>query len=615
MAIAAACVAAAVLLRMAVDPWVQGSQFITILPAIVLASFFAGIRNGLVAVALATMSAWLLFGPGSQATAGDRIGAIEVCFFTAIGTVMAVAVGGLRMALREVARGARELQQSRDRLGDVIEGFPDAVLFYEGLAEDLRLTYANSAGADLLGQDRKEIIGRRDSDIISPADVAENRDALSSNRPLRITERLLETPKGNRCVEVRKFPLLAGAEGRAALLTIVRDVSEVRELEETIRQRHRIDALGQLTGGIAHDFNNLLAIAIGNIDLLEDESAFDADAKELLDSARNACLRGAELTSRLLAFARKQTLQPVATDINQLVADYTKLLARLLGADIDLRLRLADGIWSAIVDQAQLEAAITNLATNARDAMPKGGVLTISTRNEILETTYTNDHLDLKPGEYVAIEVSDTGQGMTPKVQKKAIEPFFTTKPEGHGTGLGLSMVFGFAKQSEGHVRIYSEPGEGTTVTLLLPRVASNGPEQRLDSATPPEAIPGETILVVDDNAGLRRMAARQLSSLGYRVLEAEDGPSALQVLEKESGVDLLLTDIVMPGGLNGAELGRKARQLRPELKLIYMSGFPEAAFGDRADLERDVILLRKPFRKVEIANRIREALSADSAS
>ena len=613
--IAAACVAAAAVMRVVVDPWVQGAQFITILPGIVLASFLAGIRNGLVAVVLSTISVWLLFGPSSHATAGDRIGGIEISLFAAISTVLAVVVGGLHIALREVARGARELQQSRDRLGDVIEGFPDAVLFYEGSGDDLRLAYANSAGATLLGQDREAIIGRPDTDIISPAHVAENREVLSSNRPLRITERLLETSNGTRCVEVRKFPLQANAEDGTALLTIVRDVTEVRELEETLRQRHRIDALGQLTGGIAHDFNNLLAIAIGNIDLLEDESPFDTDAKELLDSARNACLRGAELTRRLLAFARKQTLQPLATDINQLIADYTKLLARLLGADIDLQLKLADGIWPAIVDQAQLEAAITNLATNARDAMPSGGVLTISTRNEILETTYTRNYPDVEPGEYVAIEVSDTGQGMTPEVQKKAIEPFFTTKLEGHGTGLGLSMVFGFAKQSGGHVRIYSEPGEGTTVTLLLPRVTSSGAEQRSEPAAPSEAIPGETVLVVDDNANLRRVAVRQLSSLGYRVLEAEDGPSALDILEKDSSVDLLLTDIIMPGGLNGVELGRKARQIRSKLKLIYMSGFPESAFGDRADLERDVILLRKPFRKVEIANRIREVLDANVAS
>ncbi|HXH54114.1 MAG TPA: ATP-binding protein [Sphingomicrobium sp.] len=610
LAVAAASVALAAIARGALGTLIDQAQFVTFFPAVIVSALVAGVRGGLLAVALAAGVWWLWF----ASSLPDRgVGqAIAVGLFVLLSSIVVLIIGAMRVALSETRDRTSEIRRSMDLLRRVIDGMPDAIFLYEGREEELRFSYINSSGEAFLGRPRAEVIGKADKEIVDAAHASENCQVIASNQPLRVNERLLETAEGTRCVEIRKFPIKHVAAGGTGLLTIIRDVTDLRELEDSLRQRHRIDALGQLTGGIAHDFNNLLAIAIGNLDLAAEQEVTSADTKELLEDARNACLRGAELTSRLLAFARKQTLEPVTTNFNELLSDYTKLLTRLLGADIDLRLRLANNLWEAIVDRAQLEAAITNLATNARDAMPRGGRLIISTRNEVLEANYTANHPGLDPGKYVAVEVSDNGHGMTAEVQEKAVEPFFTTKAEGHGTGLGLSMVFGFAKQSGGHVRIYSEPGQGTTVTLLLPRAEGAGAGEATERLGPPRATREETLLVVDDNTSLRRVTVRQLTSLGYRVLEADDGPSALQVLREEGGIDLLLTDIIMPGGLSGVDLGREARQVRPDLKLIYMSGFPEAAFGDRADLEPGVVLLRKPFRKVELATRIREALGGD---
>lgn len=644
-AIAFALVSLAVLVWEIAAHSLNSAQFVTFFAAVILAASLGGTKSGLVAVVLSTASWWVFIGPAHQPAPPEGAGLAALALFLFVSSIVAVAIGTLRLALAESRRAqqgletwvrqrteelqdaneklrlvagdleqaislrTRELERSKNLLASVIEGIPDAVILLEGSGGDLRCAYVNSAAELILGRQREKLLGRRDIEVIDPVHAAENRQVLESGRPLVVRERFLDTSEGQGCFEVRKFPIALGKGSGTALLAIIRNITELRRLEDSLRQRERMDALGQLTGGIAHDFNNLLAIAIGNLDLLEDDAAFGAEEKELVDSARNACLRGAELTSRLLAFARRQTLQPVRTNINELIAEYGKLLQRLLGAHIDLRLQLADDLWHATVDRGQLEAAITNLATNARDAMAKGGKLIISTRNEILETSYTASHAGLAAGEYIAIEFVDTGEGMTPDVQARAIEPFFTTKAEGRGTGLGLSMVFGFAKQSGGHVRIYSEAGQGTTVTLLLPRTRKD----RSDKATHKRAVPcaaaGESILVVDDNASLLRVAVNQLAGLGYKVLSAFDGPMALRILGEHGDIDLLLTDIIMPGAMSGTELAREARRLRPDLKVIYMSGFPESAFDEDAQLDPDVVLLRKPFRKAELAENLREVL------
>jgi CheY-like chemotaxis protein/two-component sensor histidine kinase len=370
-----------------------------------------------------------------------------------------------------------------------------------------------------------------------------------------------------------------------------------------------MEAIGALTGGIAHDFNNLLAIVIGNLDILVERKKDDSDVKELGGEALDAALRGADLTQRLLAFARRQSLQPRQVDLNVLITDITKLLGRTIGQNIEITLDLEPNLAPVVVDPVQLDAALTNLATNARDAMPSGGSLIILTGNRRLDTDYAAEHAEVTVGDYAMVEVSDTGSGIEPEVLQRVFEPFFTTKPIGKGSGLGLSMVYGFIKQSGGHINVYSEPGIGTTFRLYLPQA-------RLPDKTPVATVAGaasavgggETVLAVEDNASLRRVVVRQLKEMGYRVLEAENAVTAMSVLEREP-VDLLFTDVVMATGASGIELARDALKRWPRLKVLITSGFPETKLNGNGDGPIPARLLNKPYRKEDLALAVRETL------
>ncbi|HEX3861801.1 MAG TPA: PAS domain S-box protein [Stellaceae bacterium] len=357
----------------------------------------------------------------------------------------------------------------------------------------------------------------------------------------------------------REFaPVLDGTDIPCAYIASVQDVTERRQTEEQLRQAQKMEAIGNLTGGMAHDFNNLLGIVIANLDLLRELKGEDADVDELSQEALGAAIRGAELTRRLLAFARQQPLQPRRVDVNELVGGITKLLGRTVGEDVEISLDLATDVWPTVVDPAQLESSLVNLANNSRDAMPSGGRLFVKTANSHLDADYAALYHDVAPGDYVEIQVHDTGTGMSAEIMGRIFEPFYTTKEQGKGTGLGLSMVFGFMKQSGGHINVYSELGLGTTFRLYLPRLAQEEVWYS-ESILVEEALGGtESILIVEDNTGLRRVAVRQIGGLGYRVIEAEDANVALELLEREN-VDLMLTDIVMPGGIDGIQLARQA--------------------------------------------------------
>jgi nitrogen-specific signal transduction histidine kinase/CheY-like chemotaxis protein len=389
----------------------------------------------------------------------------------------------------------------------------------------------------------------------------------------------------------------------------MQDITERREIEQQLIQAQKMEAIGNLTGGMAHDFNNLLGVISGNLFLLAEAVQGDAEQEELCRDALEAANRGAELTRRLLAFGRRQSLRPQATDINLLVAETTKLLTRVLGEDVSVELRLAKALRPTVVDPAQLEAAITNLVNNARDAMPKGGRLTIATSAAHLDANDAAVHPDAVPGDYNIIEVTDTGTGMPPEIKARIFDPFFTTKPQGKGTGLGLSMVFGFVRQSNGHVSVRSEPGHGTTVRLYLP--------YRVDSSVPIAVAPqreivggDEAILLVEDDVAMRRIAAKQLAELGYAVTEAETPAAALEMLDRGAVFDLLLTDVVMPGEMDGLDLATAA-QRRWGLKTLLMSGFPEARFAQRAEGEIRPRLISKPFQRNLLAAVLRELLDA----
>jgi len=387
------------------------------------------------------------------------------------------------------------------------------------------------------------------------------------------------------------------------------DVTERISLEEQLRQAQRLEAVGQLTGGVAHDFNNLLTVILGNADLLTEQLEERSISPEMVTMIRSAAEQGAELTRRLLAFARRQPLDPRPTDLNQLAADIDGLLRRTLGEHIELEISRGGGLWHAMIDPPQLESTLLNLAINARDAMPQGGRLTIETANARLDSEYAAHQIDVKPGQYVMLAVSDTGSGIPDEVAARVFEPFFTTKEKGQGSGLGLAMVYGFIKQSGGHVRIYSEAGEGTTVRLYLPRSTTASANTQAPVVAPDARAAGEKILLVEDDTAVRQLTRHLLEALGYRVLEAANGPAAQAILEGSEPIDLLFTDIVMPGGMSGRQLADTAETIRPGIKVLYASGYSENAIVHHGRLDPGVHLLAKPYRRADLARMVRIAL------
>jgi signal transduction histidine kinase/PAS domain-containing protein len=393
---------------------------------------------------------------------------------------------------------------------------------------------------------------------------------------------------------------------------VQRRTAELMATEEALRQSQKMEAVGQLTGGIAHDFNNLLAGISGSLDLIGNRIAQGryGDIERFSMAAQHAAKRAAALTHRLLAFSRRQTLDPKPTSPNRLIRDMEDLIRRTVGPSIEVEVVASAGLWSTLVDPHQLENALLNLCINARDAMPAGGRLTIETANRWMDDRAAKP-LDLPAGQYVSLCVSDTGQGMAPEVVERAFEPFFTTKPIGMGTGLGLSMIYGFARQSGGQVRIYSEPGQGAMVCIYLPRYAGDVPDA--ETAPEAEALPraqdGETVLVVDDEPTVRMLVAEVLHELGYHAIEAGDGPSGLRILQSNARIDLLVTDVGLPGGLNGRQLADAARQHRPDLKVLFITGYAENAVVGNGLLETGMHVMTKPFEMDALSKRIGELI------
>jgi signal transduction histidine kinase/CheY-like chemotaxis protein len=419
--------------------------------------------------------------------------------------------------------------------------------------------------------------------------------------------------------EARLLGLNAELEARVAERTaqLEAEAAERQAAEATIRQMQKMDSIGQLTGGIAHDFNNMLAIVTGSLDMAKRRLKGTEDPKiaPSLDAAAEGARRAAVLTQRLLAFSRQQPLAPQALDANRLVSGMSELLRRTIGEPIAVETVLGGGLWPCFADPAQLENALINLAVNARDAMPEGGRLTIETANVHLDELYAGANADVAPGQYVMLGVTDTGTGMGPEVVERAFEPFYTTKGPGHGTGLGLSQVFGYVKQSGGHVKIYSEPGQGTTIKLYLPRHfgAAAAPEERPWTSDLPRGA-GQLILVVEDEEQVRVMTVEALRDLGYGVVDAADGASALALLGGLGRVDLLFTDIVMPG-MNGRELADQVRAARPGTPVLYTTGYTRNAVVHNGMLDPGVAFLAKPFTIDQLARKVADAIAAGQAS
>ena len=512
----------------------------------------------------------------------------------------------------------KKLEKARAFFDAIIESLP-AMLLVRTVA-DGKVVLVNSAAEQLLGYDRSEIIGKTAIDLLPHQEaksvLLQDEQTLLMGKAVENEYTLTTRKLGVRRVRMKGFPLLEEQGNTQYIVAFAEDVTVQRQTEDQLFQAQKMEAVGQLTGGLAHDFNNLLAVIIGNLDIMAELAPSAPEHAQLGAAALEAALSGAELTRRLLAFARRQPLKPEEVDANELVSGITKLLTRTLGEDIKITLDLDPTTKPVFVDRVQLETAITNLANNARDAMPAGGQLFVATCNGYLDMDYIEKHPEVESGEYVTIEISDTGQGMAPEIVERIFEPFYTTKGVGKGTGLGLSMVFGFLKQSAGHVSVYSEPGLGTTFRLYLQPSQSSSQTNVVVEAPSlqPDYTNEETVLVVEDNSSLRTIVVRQLEATGLRVLEAENGQMALDVLKEEPRVDLVFADVVLPGNMDGYALARAVKESYPNLKIIMTSGFPGMRFSER-ELADSLPLLSKPYRKQDLVQMVREVLDERSTT
>jgi len=392
---------------------------------------------------------------------------------------------------------------------------------------------------------------------------------------------------------------------------MVRRFQELEANETQIRQAQKMEAIGQLTGGVAHDFNNILTVITGTIEILGDAVKDRPQLAQITNLISAAASRGADLTRHLLAFARQQPLQPRSTDVNALIIDAARFLRPTLGEQMEINSMLAHDSAPALIDPSQLSTAILNLALNARDAMPSGGKLTFETKNAVLDENYASMNSEVKPGNYVMIGVSDTGEGIPNNLLDKVFEPFFTTKDVGKGSGLGLSMVYGFVKQSNGHIKIYSEEGHGTTVKLYLPQATGVADAPATEAGTFEGTHGDETILIVEDDALVREYVVTQISRFGYHALAASNVAEALAIINGAEHIDLLFTDVIIPGGMNGSQLATEALKRRPELKVLYTSGYAENAIVHHGRLDAGVLLLPKPYLSSDLARMIQTALAS----
>jgi PAS domain S-box-containing protein len=397
--------------------------------------------------------------------------------------------------------------------------------------------------------------------------------------------------------------------GKPIFVGILRDITERKITEERLVQAQKMDALGQLSGGMAHDFNNLLTVILGSTEMLIAQLSDRPKLLTVAETARVAAERGASLVKRLLAFSRRQPLEPRIVDINKLLSGMDMLLHRTLGEATDIEIVRAGGLWKALIDPVQLESAILNLCLNARDAMPDGGHLTIETSNAFLDSDYASHHQEVNPGQYVAIAITDTGKGMTSEVLERAFDPFFTTKDVGKGSGLGLSMIYGFTKQSGGHVKLYSEAGHGTTVRCYLPRAIGEEDAKSISEGKNAHQTAGERILLVEDDDLVRSYVENKLTDMGYIVIAVRNGREAVEMLRTRSDFDLLFTDVVMPGGMSGMDLADEAQRLYPELPILFTSGFTENAAIHSRRIVPGTLILNKPYTGEELAAKIRGAI------
>jgi signal transduction histidine kinase/DNA-binding response OmpR family regulator len=598
----------------------------------------------------------LLAGQISSSMAGARAYDAERLRAKTLAEAVALreaAADALAQANRQLTSEVALRTQERDRMRRLFEESPSFMALLQG--REHRFAFANAAYMQLIGH--RDVVGRTVREALPEIDGQGFYELLDgvfdSARPFVGTslavqlQRAPAAPLEERFVSLVYQPILNAdgavegifvdgydvthqhraeaalqalnetleqrvtqrtAELGDALAKLQHESAEREAAQAALRQAQRMESLGQLTGGVAHDFNNLLQVISGNLQLLRREVAGNERAEKRVQSAIGGVTRGAKLASQLLAFGRRQPLEPKVIDIGRFIKGMDDMLRRALGEEIELETVISGGLWNALVDPGQIENAILNLAINARDAMSAGGKLTIEAGNAMLDAEYARVHDEVQPGQYVMVAVTDTGSGIPPDLLERVFEPFFSTKPEGKGTGLGLSMVYGFVKQSGGHVKIYSERGQGTTIKLYLPRV-HQAEDALADETAAPVRGGTETVLVVEDDDAVRETAVNLLGDLGYRVLKAREAMGALSIVESGVPIDLLFTDVVMPGPLRSPELARKARERLPGLAVLFTSGYTENAIVHGGRLDRGVELLSKPYTREALARKVRHVL------
>lgn len=521
----------------------------------------------------------------------------------AVITITGLMIGRIRL-LSDLLEQNSE-QQQRELLNNT-----SSVVYMKDLKG--RYLFINRRFEDLFHISDNEIKGKTDYDIL-PEDIADelrknDKIAITAGKPLEFDETINQDDGNHTYISV-KFPLKNASGDIYACCGISTDITERIHMEEALRRSQKMDAIGQLTGGIAHDFNNQLGVIIGYLEFLKDYAANDDKPLKWIKTATQATQRCVDLTQQLLAFSRSKAKQTTVVNLNETFKDMDNMLSHSITPEVEIQYFLADNLWPTETNLGEFQDVILNLVINARDAMPNGGTLVIETCNKYIDTDDTSLNPEVKPGNYVQIKLSDTGVGMDEETQEHAYEPFFTTKPEGEGTGLGLSMVYGFTERYGGYIKVHSELGVGTSFHLHLPRSTTSKPANVNNTEESRLLTGNEAILVVDDEADLLQLACQHLSDLGYHVYKAENAARALKILSEEKNIELLFSDVVMPGGINGYELAQQATQQRPNLKVLLTSGFTSKTISQNELAKFSRHLLSKPYRKTELADRVRKIL------
>jgi len=523
------------------------------------------------------------------------------------------AVGGIASDRTDQIKARKALRESEERFRSLVESAPEAVVITDALGKVLLV---NMQAEQLFKLSKQRLMRKKLVELLPDIDIRSFIKARAGNTDTSHIHQLVSKHAVDG--EGESIPVdiaLSSTETESGftLTCLVRDISDRSRLEEQLRQSQKMDAIGKLTGGMAHDFNNLLGVIMGNIDLAQRNIDKNLPEYKRLDTAKKAAGSGAELTKRMLAVARRQPLQPKPTNINNIIKDMAEILPRTLGPDIEMKYDMNESVPDVLVDQSGLENLFLNVAINSRDAMPNGGKFYITT--DVLDLTQDNllsVEDQMRPGIYVQVSVTDTGAGMSKETLSRVFEPFFTTKERGKGTGLGLSMIYGFVKQSEGHIRIYSKPGLGSTLDIFLPVTRDKAEERSsspVDMPTKEQRFDSTKVLVVDDEYDLLELASTYLESMGCEVVAATNGEQAINSIERDSDIDLLVTDIVMSGGMNGTELSMKIREKIPDIKVLYMSGFPSGAIADKSGTVLDAPLLTKPYSLQDLTSALEDLL------